>query len=279
MIDIATGKTDVSDHALRRMKKECVVELFRETESKLHGATAGHNMFESATLTEIQELNDKNDDLLIQEAMNQKTIQELNESNKKHMRTAQELNKSNIKLMEKLTFYTKQKEKNKSKEDKINDYFDKGLTGKIELLEKQKGELQLEIVRLEEISKQRFFEIEKLKETFKLGSECAEDVHNSFHEKIQCLEKEKEELIEECKNKNETNEKLEEDLVQCKAQMEENYKHHYDQLEPVLLENEKLREDDKRIRCKNRDLQSLLQETSKEFMNILSKYPNPNVNA
>ena len=73
MIDIATGKTDVSDHALRRMKKECVVELFRETESKLHGATAGHNMFESAVLTEIQELNDKNDDLLIQEAMNQKT--------------------------------------------------------------------------------------------------------------------------------------------------------------------------------------------------------------
>ena len=208
MIDIATGKTDVSDHALRRMKKECVVELFRETESKLHGATAGHNMFESATLTEIQELNDKNDDLLIQEAMNQKTIQELNESNKK-------------------------------------------------LVESNK----------------------KLNETFKLGSECAEDVHNSFHEKIQCLEKEKEELIEECKNKNETNEKLEEDLVQCKAQMEENYKHHYDQLEPVLLENEKLREDDKRIRCKNRDLQSLLQETSKEFMNILSKYPNPNVNA
>jgi len=240
MIDIATGKTDVSDHALRRMKKECVVELFRETESKLHGATAGHNMFESATLTEIQELNDKNDDLLIQEAMNKKTIQELNESNKK-------LVESNKKLMDKVNFYTKQKESTKRKDNKINDYFDKGLMEKIELLEKQKGELQLEIVRLEEISKQRFFEIEK--------------------------------LIEECKNKNETNEKLEEDLVQSKAQMEENYKDHYDQLEPVLLENEKLREDDKRIRCKNRDLQVLLEETSKEFMNILSKYPNPNVNA
>jgi len=265
MIDIATGKTDVSDHALRRMKKECVVELFRETESKLHGATAGHNMFESATLTEIQELNEQIDDFLIQEAMNKKTVNELNESNKK--------------LMEKVNFYVKQKESTKRKDNKINDYFDKGLMEKIELLEKQKGELQLEIVRLEEISKQRFFEIEKLKETFKLGSECAEDVHNSFHKKIQCLEKEKEELIEECKNKNETNEKLEEDLVQSKAQMEENYKDHYDQLEPVLLENEKLREDDKRIRCKNRDLQVLLEETSKEFMNILSKYPNPNVNA
>jgi len=233
MIDIATGKTDVSDHALRRMKKECVVKLFRDVESKLHGATAGHNMFESATLTEIQELNDKIDDFLIQEAMNKKTIQELNESNKK--------------LMEKVNFYTKQKESTKRKDNKINDYFDKGLMEKIELLEKQKGELQLEIVRLEEISKQRFFEIEK--------------------------------LIEECKNKNETNEKLEEDLVQSKAQMEENYKHHYDQFEPVLLENEKLREDDKRIRCKNRDLQVLLEETSKEFMNILSKYPNPNINA
>jgi len=212
MIDIATGKTDVSDHALRRMKKECVVELFRETESKLHGATAGHNMFESATLTEIQELNEQIDDFLIQEAMNKKTVNELNESNKK--------------LMEKVNFYVKQKESTKRKDNKINDYFDKGLM-----------------------------------------------------EKIQCLEKQNKELIEECKNKNETNEKLEEDLVECKAQMEENYKHHYDQLEPVLLENEKLSEDDKRIRCKNRDLQLLLQETSTEFMNILSKYPNPNVNA
>lgn len=258
MIDIATGKTDVSDHALRRMKKECVVELFRETESKLHGATAGHNMFESATLTEIQELNDQNDDLLIQEAMNQKTIKELNESNKK--------------LMEKINFYVKQKESTKRKENKINDYFDKGLIEQNNHLEKQNLQLISDVAILES-------EMEKLKETFKLGSECAEDVHNSFHKKIQCLEKEKEELIEECKNKNETNEKLEEDLVQSKAQMEENYKDHYDQLEPVLLENEKLREDDKRIRCKNRDLQVLLEETSKEFMNILSKYPNPNVNA
>ena len=206
MIDIATGKTDVSDHALRRMKKECVVELFRETESKLHGATAGHNMFESATLTEIQELNDKIDDFLIQEAMNQKTIQELNESNKK-------------------------------------------------LVESNK----------------------KLNETFKLGSECAEDVHNSFYEKIQCLEKEKEELIEECKNKNETNEKLEEDLVQCKAQMEENYKHHYDQLEPVLLENEKLKKENKRFRSKMMGFQKLLMNTNEEFESILRQHPNPNV--
>jgi hypothetical protein len=258
MIDIATGKTDVSDHALRRMKKECVVELFRETESKLHGATAGHNMFESATLTEIQELNDQNDDLLIQEAMNHKTIQELNESNKK--------------LMEKINFYVKQKESTKRKENKINDYFDKGLIEQNNHLEKQNLQLISDVAILES-------EMEKLKETFKLGSECAEDVHNSFHKKIQCLEKQNKELIEECKNKNETNEKLEEDLVQSKAQMEENYKDHYDQLEPVLLENEKLREDDKRIRCKNRDLQLLLQETSTEFMNILSKYPNPNVNA
>jgi len=210
MIDIATGKTDVSDHALRRMKKECVVELFRETESKLHGATAGHNMFESATLTEIQELNDKIDDFLIQEDMNKKTIQELNESNKK--------------LMEKVNFYVKQKESTKRKDNKINDYFDKGLM-----------------------------------------------------EKIQCLEKQNKELIEECKNKNETNEKLEEDLVECKAQMEENYKHHYDQLEPVLLENEKLKKENKRFRSKMMGFQKLLMNTNEEFESILRQHPNPNV--
>ena len=231
MIDIATGKSDVSDHALRRMKKDCVVELFRKTEEKLHGASAGHNLFVNSADAEILDLNNQIDDFLIQEAMNKKTVQELNESNKK--------------LMEKINFYVKQKEKNKEKDNKMNDYFDKGLVEKI------RG--------LEELKKN--------------------------------LENEKLELIEECKEKNEMNEQLEEEIVHCKAQMEENYKHHYDQLEPVLLENQvlkddnsnkiryaqKLEENDKRLRCKNRDLQLLLQETSNEFMNILSKYPNPNV--
>tara|TARA_R110002050_G_scaffold111897_4_gene225915 strand:- start:200 stop:901 length:702 start_codon:yes stop_codon:yes gene_type:complete len=231
MIDIATGKSDVSDHALRRMKKDCVVELFRKTEEKLHGASAGHNLFVNSADAEILDLNNQIDDFLIQEAMNKKTVQELNESNKK--------------LMEKINFYVKQKEKNKEKDNKMNDYFDKGLVEKIS--------------GLEELKKK--------------------------------LENEKLELIEECKEKNEMNEQLEEEIVHCKAQMEENYKHHYDQLEPVLLENQvlkddnsnkiryaqKLEENDKRLRCKNRDLQLLLQETSNEFMNILSKYPNPNV--
>jgi len=217
MIDIATGKSDVSDHALRRMKKECVVELFRKTEEKLHGATAGHNMFVNSADAEILDLNNQIDDFLIQEDMNKKTVNELNESNKK--------------LMEKIKFYQDQKENNKNKENKVADYVNNGLIEKIE--------------SLEVINKN--------------------------------LEKEKQELIEECKGKNEWNEELQEEVQKWKEQVEENYKHHYDQLEPVLLENEKLREDDKRIRCKNRDLQLLLQNTSNEFKSILRKYPNPNV--
>ena len=148
MIDIATGKSDVSDHALRRMKKECVVELFREVESKLHGASAGHNLFVNSADAEILDLNNQIDDFLIQEAMNKKTVQELNESNKK--------------LMEKINFYVKQKEKNKEKENKVADYFDKGLVEKISGLEELKNNLENEVVRLEELSKQRFFEHEKL---------------------------------------------------------------------------------------------------------------------
>jgi len=181
-------------------------------------------MFVNSADAEILDLNNQIDDFLIQEDMNKKTVQELNESNKK--------------LMEKINFYVKQKENNTKKEHKINDYFDKGLVEQNNLLETKNLQLIADVA---------------------------------------ILENEKLELIEECKNKNETNELLEEEVQKWKEQVEENYKHHYDQFEPVLLENQKLKENDKRLRCKTRDLQLLLQETSKEFMNILSKYPNPNV--
>lgn len=161
----------MSDWKLNRMKKDDIIYLLRKTEEKLAGFTASANK----AVVEIEELNERIDDHMIQEDMNVKTINELNESNKR--------------LMEKVKFYQVQKENNKNKENKVADYLNNGLIEKIEL-----------------------------------------------------LEKEKQELIEECKEKNEKNEQLEEEVQKWKEQVEENYKHHYDQFEPVLLENKKLKE-------------------------------------
>ncbi len=171
MIGIDTGDSNISDHKLTRMKKGDIITLFRETEQKLFGFTTSANK----AVVEIEELNERIDDHMIQEAMNKKTINELNESNKR--------------LMEKIKFYQDQKENNKKNDNKVADYINNGLL-----------------------------------------------------EKIQLFEKEKQELIEECKDKNEKNELLEEEVQKWKEQVEENYKHHYDQFEPVLLENEKLKE-------------------------------------
>lgn len=171
MIGIDTGDSNISDHKLTRMKKGDIITLFRETEQKLFGFTTSANK----AVVEIEELNERIDDHMIQEAMNKKTINELNESNKR--------------LMEKIKFYQDQKENNKKNDNKVADYINNGLL-----------------------------------------------------EKIQLFEKEKQELIEECKGKNEWNEELQEEVQKWKEQVEENYKHHYDQFEPVLLENEKLKE-------------------------------------
>ena len=162
--------SNTSDHKLTRMKKGDIIKLFRETEEKLFGFTASAEK----AVVEIEELNERIDDHMIQEAMNKKTINELNESNKK--------------LVEKVKFYQNQKDNNKKRENKISDYFEKGMLEKIEGLEQQNKELQEEVFRLEDLSKQRFFENEKFK----------------------VLEKEKEELIEECNEKNKWNEKLQE---------------------------------------------------------------------
>ena len=142
--------SNTSDHKLTRMKKGDIIKLFRETEEKLFGATVGHKMFVEETETEMQELKNRIDDYMVQEDMNKKTINELNESNKK--------------LVEKVKFYQQQKENNKNKENKVADYVNNGLIEKIE--------------SLEVINKN--------------------------------LEKEKEELIEECNEKNKWNEKLQE---------------------------------------------------------------------
>jgi len=150
--------SNISNHKLGRMKKGDIIELFRETEAKLFGYPP-----------EILELNERIDDHMIQEATLKKTIQELNESNKK--------------LMNKVKFYQQQKEKNKKRENKIEDYVNKGLVEKIELLEKEKEDLT-----------GMFNVVVKSEE---------EKVH-----KIELLEKEKEELIQECKEKNKWNEKL-----------------------------------------------------------------------
>lgn len=115
--------SNISDHKLTRMKKEDIIKLFRETEEKLFGFTASAEK----AMVEIQELNERIDDHMIQEAMNKKTINELNESNKK--------------LMDKVKFYQQQKENNKKKENKVADYLNNGLIEKVELLEKEKEEL------------------------------------------------------------------------------------------------------------------------------------------
>ena len=213
----------MSDWKLNRMKKSDIIALLRETEQKLLGIfmleeaikelewkVADEEGKNKKHVVEIEELNDRIDDYMVQEDMNVKTINELNESNKK--------------LMEKIKFYQDQKENNKKKEYKVADYLNNGLL-----------------------------------------------------EKIEMLEKEKEDLIDVCKNKNEMNEALEDEIDKLKATIEENYKHHYEQFEPVLLENEKLKEENKRIRSKMIGFQNLLTFTSEEFNSILNQHPNPNV--
>jgi hypothetical protein len=73
------------------------------------------------------------------------------------------------------------------------------------------------------------------------------------------------------------NEALEEEIEKLKQDIDENYKHHYEQFEPVLLENEKLTAENKRFRSKMMGFQNLLSYTSDEFKSILRQHPNPNV--
>ena len=91
----------MSDWKLNRMKKDDIIYLLRKTEEKLAGFTASANK----AVVEIEELNERIDDHMIQEDMNVKTINELNESNKR--------------LMEKVKFYQVQKENNKNKEIRL----------------------------------------------------------------------------------------------------------------------------------------------------------------
>jgi len=172
----------MSDWKLNRMKKSDIIALLRETEEKLLGIF----MLEEA----VKELEWK--------------LADEEGKNKKHVKTINELNESNKKLMEKIKFYQDQKENNKKKDNKVADYVNNGLVAKIE--------------SLEAINKN--------------------------------LEKEKEELIQECKTKCNWNEALEEEVQKWKEQVEENYKHHYDQFEPVLLENEKLKKENKQLEAK-----------------------------
>ena len=113
----------MSDWKLNRMKKGDIIILLRKTEEKLFGFSESANK----AVVEIEELNERIDDYMVQEDMNVKTIKELNESNKR--------------LMEKVKFYQDQKENNKKKDNKIADYLNKGLIEKVELLEKEKEEL------------------------------------------------------------------------------------------------------------------------------------------
>ena len=197
MIQIDTGESNMTDWRLNRMKKSDIITLFRETEQMLFGFTTSANK----AVVEIEELNERIDDYMVQEDMNKKTINELNESNKK--------------LMEKIKFHQVQKENGKKRENKISDYFEKGMLEKVEGLESHNKELEGEVVRLEELCKQK-------------------------HDMIDKFEKEKEELIDVCKNKNEMNEALEEEIEKLKQDIDENYKHHYEQFEPVLLMKDKL---------------------------------------
>ena len=145
----------MTDWRLNRMKKSDIITVFRETEQMLFGFTTSANK----AVVEIEELNERIDDYMVQEDMNKKTINELNESNKK--------------LMEKVKFYQVQKENNKKKENKVADYVNNGLIEKIESLDERNQELQGEVVRLEGLSKQRFFENEKLKIASRAGhTEC-----------------------------------------------------------------------------------------------------------
>tara|TARA_R110002012_G_scaffold136456_2_gene290872 strand:- start:1083 stop:1691 length:609 start_codon:yes stop_codon:yes gene_type:complete len=162
VLSIETGESDHSNHKLRRMKKEGVVDLFREME-KLHyklwetkislGNTAGE---------QAQRIENLLDDLAIAEA-----------ENHKFKSTVQELNESNNKLVKRVKF----------------------------LEEKQK------IAKKNEESPPKLF-----KKLIEVNTE---------------LEKEKEDLIEECKNKNIINEKLVDDIEGLNQEMVDQ-KHFYE---------------------------------------------------
>jgi chromosome segregation ATPase len=174
----------MSDWKLNRMKKSDIIAVLRETETKL----SGYRQSAQDNAGQICVLNDNIDDHMIEEATLKKTIQELNESNKK--------------LMDKIKFYQSQKEKNKKRDNKILEYFEKGMIEKLNIVDDKNKELEDEVARLEELSKQRFFENEKLKN-------------------------ENKELIEECKDKNKWNEKLQEnyDLANNRLQNYMSYLH------------------------------------------------------
>ena len=174
----------------------------------------------------------------------EKEIENINENlavaeaeNHKFKQTIQELNETNNKLVKRVKYFEEKKEIDKKREESPPKIFEK-LIQMNEALEKQNENLENQTKLLE--------------------------AHNKS-------------LIEECKNKNEENENLEEEVQKWKEQVEENYKHHYDQFEPVLLENEKLKAENKRFRSKMMGFQNLLSYTSDEFQSILKQHPNPNV--
>lgn len=157
--------SDISNHKLNRMKKNDIIAILRETEEKM----IGYRQSAQDNAGQICVLNDSIDDHMIEEATLKKTIQELNDSNKK--------------LMDKIKFYQSQKESNKKRDNKILEYFEKGMIEKLNMVDDRNKELEGEVARLEELCRQRFFDNEK-------------------------LENEKKEYIEEFKEKNEWREKL-----------------------------------------------------------------------
>lgn len=164
----------MSDWKLNRMKKSDIIAVLRETETKLFGA--------SQLVSDIDDYRAE--------------INNLQDNIDTHKKTIQELNDSNKKLMDKIKFYQEQKENNKKRENKIEDYVNSGLI-----------------------------------------------------EKIKILENEKQELIEECKNKNSVNEELDNRF-------------------------EKLYEKNRRIHCKCVKLQVLLKDTHESYEEIMREHVN-----
>jgi len=147
----------MSDWKLNRMKKSDIIAILRETEEKMNG----YRQSAQDNAGQICVLNDNIDDHMIEEATLKKTIQELNDSNKK--------------LMDKVKFYQQQKENNKKRENKIEDYVNKGLIEKIELLEKENKEL------IEECTDKNKWN-EKLQESYDFANNRLQNYMSYLHD-------------------------------------------------------------------------------------------------
>ena len=134
VLNIETGESNISNHKLTRMKKEEIINFFRDMETKHYEMWKANILIGNTAEKEIENVNEE---LAVAEAENHKFKQ-----------TIQELNETNNKLVKRVKYFEEKKELDKKRAESPPKIMKK-IIQMNDALEKQNENLESQITSLE----------------------------------------------------------------------------------------------------------------------------------